>query len=482
VLTQTLTVISTGVVQTNYMELQRNVVVVAEPVTNNLLINATPQAMAALIPVIERLDAQPLQVAIETLIAEVDLTNNEEFGIEVGLQSPVLFGRSVIPSSSATFANATGGFIPPGVTVNSTITNYTGTAFPFNNVSTPPAYNNFVNPGVVGYQGLTNYGTGRANANGIGGFVFSAASDTVNVLIRALKTQGRVDNLTRPTVTVLDNQIGTVNVGGLYPYVTGGQFTALGTFQPQIAQQQIGTTLEVNPRISPDGRVLMRVAPSIVAPQASLIQLGNGQFATAFSQQTVQTTVSVMDGETIVLGGLITKTDNRTENKVPWLGDLPYIGAAFRFRSQTQERRELLVILTPHVIRNCADSERLLIEEARKMSWRLKDVDAVCSTCGPLPPNMPPAPPGVLPPGALPPGTLPPPKETPGKQAPVPPIPPAKNGDSQSNPVKPPVPELPAGPKVPEPPKMSAAPATGPVLTIGASEPARGIVLPGEGR
>jgi hypothetical protein len=283
-------------------------------------------------------------------------------------------------------------------------------------------------------------------------------------------------------VTVLDNQIGTVNVGGLYPYVTGGQFTALGTFQPQIAQQQIGTTLEVNPRISPDGRVLMRVAPSIVAPQASLIQLGNGQFATAFSQQTVQTTVSVMDGETIVLGGLITKTDNRTENKVPWLGDLPYIGAAFRFRSQTQERRELLVILTPHVIRNCADSERLLIEEARKMSWRLKDVDAVCSTCGPLPPNMPPAPPGVLPPGALPPGTLPPPKETPGKQAPVPPIPPAKNGDSQSNPVKPPVPELPAGPKVPEPPKMSAAPATGPVLTIGASEPARGIVLPGEGR
>jgi len=97
VLTQTMTVINTGLVQTNYLELQRNVVVWPEPVTNNLLINATPQALQALIPVIERLDAQPLQVAIEVLMAEVVLTNNEEFGVEVGLQSPVLFGRSVIP-------------------------------------------------------------------------------------------------------------------------------------------------------------------------------------------------------------------------------------------------------------------------------------------------------------------------------------------------------------------------------------------------
>ena len=85
--------------------------------------------------------------------------------------------------------------------------------------------------------------------------------------------------------------------------------------------------------------------------------------------------MSVMDGETIVLGGLISKLNNRQENKMPWLGDLPYIGAAFRYRTQTQEKRELLVILTPHVIRNCADSERFLIEEARKMNWVLRDVD-----------------------------------------------------------------------------------------------------------
>ena len=83
---------------------------------------------------------------------------------------------------------------------NSGVLNYAGNAFAFNTTAAP-AYSNLIQQGIVGFQGLTNYGVGRANANGIGGFVFSAGSDTVNVLIRALKTQGRVDNLTRPTVS-----------------------------------------------------------------------------------------------------------------------------------------------------------------------------------------------------------------------------------------------------------------------------------------
>jgi type II secretory pathway component GspD/PulD (secretin) len=313
-------------------------------------------------------------------------------------------------------------------------------------------------------QGITNYGVGRASQNGIGGFVFSAGSDTVNVLIRALKTQGRVDNINRPTITVLDNQVGQLNIGGLYPYVAGGQFTALGTFQPQILQQQIGTTLTVTPRISPEGRVLLRVEPSIVAPEDTLIPLGNGQFATAFRQQAVTTTVSVQDGETIVLGGLITKGNIREDRKVPWLGDLPYIGAAFRFRSQIQEKRELLVILTPHVIRNCADSEKRLIEEARKMNWVLKDVDRLYGGgTTPVPPprnGEPLPPPGVVPPGV----------EL------VPSIPPAKEpGEPLPPPVKPKVPDpLPPIP-VPVPPKPAAAES---VVPTSGFTPARGIVMP----
>ncbi len=459
-LTQSLQVIQTGITQTNYLESSRNIVIAAEPVTNNLLISATPAAFAALKPVIERLDAQPLQVSVEVLIAEVILNNSEEFGVEVGLQAPVLFQRALIPTTSASFSNATGGFIPPGTSVNSTITQYAGSAFPFNNLNgTATPYNNAVRTGIVGMQGITNYGVGRANSNGLGGFVFSAGSDTVNVLIRALKTQRRVDNLSRPTVTALDNQIATVNIGGLYPYISGGQFTALGTFQPQITQQQIGTTLTITPRISPEGRILMRVEPSIIAPEETLISLGNGQFATAFRQQAVQTTVSVMDGETVVLGGLISKTNVRQENKVPWLGDLPYIGSAFRFRTQEQEKRELLVILTPHVIRNSADSERLLIDEARKMSWALRDVDRMFGT----------PPPGVNPPSGNTPGALPPDVQ-PEVGTPAAPV-------LGPQPVMPPSKVTPK-PKVPDAPKPMPPKPAAPISPAAATEPARGIMIP----
>jgi type II secretory pathway component GspD/PulD (secretin) len=490
-LQSTLTIVNTGLASTNFLENNRAIWVAAEPVSNNLLVSCTPEAFNALLPVIERLDAQPLQVSVEVLIAEVDLTNNEEFGAEIGLQSPILFARQTIPTGAGVgFSNTTGATaVPPGVAIGSSNVNYyTGNSFAFNSTAAP-AYSNLLQQGIVGFQGLTNYGVGRANANGIGGFVFSAGSDTVNVLIRALKTQGRVDNLTRPTITVLDNQIGSVNVGGLYPYQSGATISSLGTVTPIISQQTIGTTLVVSPRISPDGRILMRVEPSIVAPQSTLISLGNGLFATAFTQQTVQTTVSVMDGETIVIGGLITKTDNRTENKVPWLGDLPYIGAAFRYRTQQQERREILVVMTPRVIRNCLDSERHLIDEARKMSWKLKDIDNICTGCqkavaGPdavIGPDGPP--PGILPPNAWvqPNGGPPLPLPTPLPDAKSPtspdgakPIPPATT-EPQPMPKKPPVPDLPKLP-VPEPPKKTA-PTAGPVLPIG-YEPASGIAVP----
>ena len=226
--------------------------------------------------------------------------------------------------------------------------------------------------------------------------------------------------------------------------------------------------------------VLMRVEPSIVAPQATLVALGNGQFATAFTQQAVQTTVSVMDGETIVLGGLITKTNSRTENKIPWLGDLPYCGALFRFRQQTQEKRELIVILTPHVIRNSADAEKRLMEEARRMSWVLRDVDKLYGTGG-QPPCADGS--GVLPPGvwAQPDGGAPLPLPGTGTVEPAPAIPRAKNGaEPFPTPPKPPVPEVPKIP-VPDPPKAFAPP-SGPVITIGGQEPASGIVMPGERR
>src|SRR5208283_284646 len=131
--------------------------------------------------------------------------------------------------------------------------------------------------------------------------------------------------------------------------------------------------LQVTPKINPDSSVVMRVTPEISTLGAS-INFGNGQMAPSFNVQNVDTTVIAMDGETVVIGGLIIKKEDREENKVPWFGDLPGVGALFRFRTQSKSKSELLVIMTPHVIRCAADRERILAMESSRMDWIVGNV------------------------------------------------------------------------------------------------------------
>jgi type II secretory pathway component GspD/PulD (secretin) len=432
-----------------FQEFQRDVVFVAEPITNKLLISATPKYFGDILRLIEEIDMQPPQVVIQVLIAEVDLGNNEEFGVEVGLQSPILFARSVIPQQDAfgtgnvTYTNSagtvTGAVVPPGVTVNNVLNPTAQPGFIFN--STGPLGNNpLPGPGIVGFQGINNLGVGRSSpTNGIGGFVFSAASDSFSLLIRALKVQSRLDVLSRPQIMTLDNQVATINIGQNVPYLGTTVVTATGISQQSIERVNLGVNLAVTPKINPDGTVVMRVLPE-VSSLGSTIPLGNGQTGQIFNQQQVSTTVVAADGETVAIGGLISKRDQKSENKIPWFGDLPYVGAAFRYRTQNKTKQELLVILTPHVVRCKADADRILAEEARRVDWILGDIARIQGTSGMEPvlnapragdPAAVPAPllgPGLAPP---PPGgpneVLPPPRPLNAPPAPVPPgaVPPA---------------------------------------------------------
>jgi Flp pilus assembly secretin CpaC len=242
----------------------------------------------------------------------------------------------------------------------------------FNSTGALPNTTN-VTPGLVGFQGLGNLGVNRVGTSGVGGLILSAASDSFSLLIRALKAQGRVDVLSRPSLTLTDNQTGFFQVGQLFPIITGTTVN-LGVTQTIIEQQPIGIVLRVTPRIGPDNSVLMRVEPQVSDAQQTTVQVQPGIFAFAINTQTVETTVLAADGETVVLGGLISKRDTKQENKVPVLGDLPWVGAAFRFRSQSQQKREIVFIMTPRVMRTPADMRRILADEARKMSWSVKDV------------------------------------------------------------------------------------------------------------
>jgi type II secretion system protein D len=375
-----------------FQSFEREVVIIAEPVTNKLLISATPKYFGEVMRLIQQLDMAPPQVMVYALIAQVDLTGNEEFGVEIGLQSPVLFERSIFPQtafiagSDVNITGPTSGeplptLVPAGVVVNST----NPVAQPgFNFNTTAPLGNNPFAPGrsIVGFQGLGSFGTGRNSPNqNFGGFVFSAASDSFNLLVRALKQQGRLQVLSRPQLMTLDNQSAFVLVGQDFPYVTNTNVTNVAVTN-SVEYRPVGVQLTVTPRISPDGTVIMRVRPEISSVGTGSIAIGGGAVAVPFNVQTVETTVLAQDGETVVIGGLITHRDFKNENKIPWFGDLPVAGALFRYRTQAKSKTELIVILTPRIIYNKMDTSAILAEETQKMDWLWGDVLRLYDTPG----------------------------------------------------------------------------------------------------
>src|SRR5207253_17889 len=133
------------------------------------------------------------------------------------------------------------------------------------------------------------------------------------LLIRALKVQGRVEVLSRPHIMTLDNQTALINVGKDVPLVSSSNVTSTGVISNDIIRRPVGVILQVTPKVSPDGRVLMRVTPEVSSVDPVPVQLGNGNIGTALNIQHLETTIVAEDGETVVLGGLITKSDSKTE-------------------------------------------------------------------------------------------------------------------------------------------------------------------------
>ncbi len=342
----------------NIERIRQEVLIAADLNSNSLIVSASPQYYSQIEQIIAALDARPPEVVIQALLVEVTLDATDEFGIELGFQDPLLLARS----TTSTIGGIT--TIAPGLN--------------FNNVSAQLGNNSGVgtNPGTVATQGLSNFSLGRTNEDlGFGGFVFSAQSDSVSVLLRALAARRTVHILSRPQVRATHNQIAYVTVGQLVPVTNGVTLSAQGIAQPQIIQQQTGITLQVTPRVTPDGIIAMRV----LADKSSLAPIGVPIFVNAATGDTVnspiinqskaETVVNVPNGQTIVIGGMITKSDGTLERKVPWLGDLPIVGKAFRYDGTTTSRTELLIFLTPRIVLSDLDSELIKQVETERLHF-----------------------------------------------------------------------------------------------------------------
>jgi len=233
----------------------------------------------------------------------------------------------------------------------------------------------------LGSQGLSNFAVGRGNMElGFGGLVLSASSQNISILLRALQETKRMDILSRPQVLTLDNQPAFIQVGQRVPRIVGSTVNQNGS-QNNVTLENVGLILGVTPRISPEGNVVMEIdaEKSSLGPESEGIPVAVSLDGTVIRSPridttTAQATVSDANGETIILGGLITKANRQVHRKVPVLGDIPVLKYLFRFDSVAEKRTELLIILTPHIVRSQEDMERVKQVEFARMSWCAADV------------------------------------------------------------------------------------------------------------
>ena len=258
-----------------FEQIEREVVVVPEPVGNSLIISATPRYFEEIKKLVTDLDKQPPQVLIQVVIAEVNLNNMHEFGVELGLQDSVLFDRSLL-GDLVTTVNTTQGSTPAGIitTTQEIIQAASNTpGFDFNNqpLGNSGSTKALANSGAVGGQGVTSFAVGRINNElGFGGLVLSASSESVSVLIRAMQESRRLDVLSRPQVRTLDNQPAFIQVGQRVPRIVASNLTQGGLQTNSVELENVGLILGVTPRISPDGTVVMEIdaEKSALGPEA----------------------------------------------------------------------------------------------------------------------------------------------------------------------------------------------------------------------
>lgn len=391
----------------NVERLETEVIVVAEPATNSLLISCSPRYYVDILKLVEDLDAVPQQVVIQALIVEVILDNTDEFGVELGFQDSSLFGRSLVENLQTIDTTTTA---QNGVQTT-TQSIYTSEGSPGFNFNRPEVGlgNNILGADSqaahIGSQGLSNFSLGRVNGDlGFGGLVLSANSKSVNILLRALSSQRTVNVLSRPQIRTIDGQFSRITVGQEFQWVTGFNASQVGGgLTPLTEPKTTGIILEVTPRITPDGSIVMVThaeksqvsaasgVPLVVDPvSGTVIQ------SPLIDSVAADTTVMVPDGQTVVIGGMITKSDTSIDRRVPWLADIPVLGQAFRYDSDSTLRTELLIFLTPRIIRNNEDSERMKQVESERMHFFVEEAESIHGPIFALPADgadAPPAPP-----------------------------------------------------------------------------------------
>ncbi|MCM2267169.1 MAG: type IV pilus secretin PilQ [Elusimicrobiales bacterium] len=286
---------------------------------NALVVTDTPVGLDATARLIRSLDRVPKQVLIEAKLVEVTLDNSMDYGI-----------------SWSGYGNDKNG-------------NYVGSQDVVNAPTEALGGKMVMNKALGGSQG----GTGvTLPANVVyGAFRLGkvASNYMFDAVITAAAKKGKAKVLSDPKVATLNNKEANINITTQIPYTT----TEVTAATPPISTTRVtylttGIVLKVTPTINSDGRISMKINPSISQPSATITPVAGG--APGIDTRSADTNVIVKNGETIVIGGLISDTQSEAVFKVPILGDIPLLGYLFKKKSMSRTRMELLIFVTPRIM------------------------------------------------------------------------------------------------------------------------------------
>jgi general secretion pathway protein D len=307
------------------IELLANARIVPDERSNSLLIFANKQDLTMITNMVSKVDVLLAQVLIEAIVLEVGLGDDQTVGVSMA-QNPKTSGKY----------------------------NYGGAMSNNSNLDTG---NSFL-------SGVSTNGLGALP----GGFsYFGKYNDTLDVAVSAIATDRSVQVVQRPRIQTSHGIPGFFTLGESVPIVTGGMTGGFSSFGSQSFVQyiNIGIQLSVQPFITPEGYIVMEISQNVDQRGGDVIIDGNPN--PVVNQRAAQATLSVRDGDTIMLGGFIKQTKNKSRSGVPILKDIPVLGALFRTKADSNDMTELIILLRARVLKTPEDAALVAQEERETM-------------------------------------------------------------------------------------------------------------------
>lgn len=302
-----------------------NVQIIADEATNSLVIRASPQDYLQIRRIIDRIDTVARQVLIQVMVAEVELTDKLQYGVEWWLKNLTFSSGG---KSWAAQAGLDTGLVSPAAAVSP--------------VATAPA------------DGV---------ASGFNYLIFNKAGD-ITGLFNLLATNTNVNILSAPHVLASDGKTAKIEVGTEEPVITQTVSTptstvggATTTTSNSVQYRPTGILLEVKPTINASGLVNLNMTQEVSARGTS-VSVG-GSIYPSFTKRKVSTEVTIEEGKTLVVAGLIQDNGENAHQGVPFLKDVPVFGTLFGTKSNTTKKTELLIAITPFVVRNKTEAEQV---------------------------------------------------------------------------------------------------------------------------